>query len=623
MAHVGRVSMIIQSQSKFARRLPFVALFVITFAAYLPATWAGFIWDDPAHVTGNPQLRNLAGLARMWTVPTSLPQWYPMVHTTFWIEYHLWHLNPIGYHIDNILLQIAGAILLWRLLEKLQVQGAWLAAALFAVHPIHVESVAWITERKNTLSAFFYLLAALAYLRAVDLSQRRIDWNWYLGSIALFTAAMFSKTVACTFPAAALLIVYWKSGRIRWRDIRPTIPFFAIGIMLGIVTAVLERTHVKAVGPAFQFSIAQRLLIAGRALWFYAGKLAVPWPLAFIYARWNVSGHVPWQYLFPLAAVAAIAAVWLLRGRIGRGPVVAVLFFAGTLFPALGFFNIYPMRFSFVADHFQHLASAGLTTLLAVGIARVTNVQRAIGNTIATTVLLICVVLTYVQCGVYADAVTLWRDTVVKTPGSWMVYTNLGRALEAEGRPLEGIPYHEQALQLEATIPDTHHNVAEGDMMRGKLDDAEREFRSALAIDPHFAPAYLGLAKLEFFQRHDVAKAEQYFKQCFALEPGYGAAHFAYGEMLESEGNLTGAAEHYRLTLDDLPEDFDAHYNLGTVLIKLSRPAEAVGPLRQAVELNPNNAAARMNLEVALKQSGHSAEAEAMQQAEMRARLSR
>jgi Tfp pilus assembly protein PilF len=584
-------------------------LVAIVLIAYAPAYPAGFIWDDPDYIINNQTLRSLSGLWHIWTVPTSLPQWYPLLHTTFWLEYQLWGASPVGFHIDNILIHAAGVVLLWRLLTGLSVPGAWLAAAIFAVHPIHVESVAWITERKNTLSAFFYFAAAIAYLRweSPDRSQGE---RWYLGSLALFVCALFSKTVACSLPASLLLVRYWKEGQIARREVMRLLPMFAIGLAMALITAWLERTHVKAVGPAWTFAstyggeLLARTLIAGRDLWFYAAKIAFPWPLAFIYVRWHINVHWGWQYAFPIAALGAVAALWLLRNRIGRGPLVAVLYFVITLFPALGYFNIYPMLFSFVADHFQHLASIGLTTPVAVGIARLGGRLPRARTAIGSILLLTLMSLTFYQCTIYHDAETLWRDTMTKTPDSWMVYTNLGKVMESQGRAMEAIPYHETALRLAPELEDTHENVAIGRVLQGRYAEAEIEYNRALAIRPDFVPALTDLGKLKYFDQHDPAEAERYFRRALRIDPGYAPAHYAYGVLLEQKGNLDEAAAHYRLAAQDSSDDFDAQYDLGSVLLKLQRPVEAIDPLRAATRLRPSSSRAWANLRAAYIMAG-------------------
>ncbi len=226
-----------------------VALAAISLVAYIPIVHGGFIWDDPDYVINNGTLRTLRGLWNIWAHPSTLPQYYPLVHTTFWVEFHLWALKPIGYHVDNVILHVIGALLLWRVLRTIELPGAWLAAAIWAVHPVNVESVAWITERKNVLSGVFYFASALVYLRGME----RPGWGFAKGgywlSLVLFIAALFSKSVSCSLPAALLLVIWWKRGRVRWNDLVPVAPMFVLGAAMAFWTAHLESTHVGAAAP--------------------------------------------------------------------------------------------------------------------------------------------------------------------------------------------------------------------------------------------------------------------------------------------------------------------------------------------------------------------------------------
>ena len=293
---------------------------------YAPVVRDEFIWDDDAYVTHNGTLRTLPGLWAIWFVPFSIPQYYPLVHTTFWIEYHLWGLAPLGYHIVNVLLHGASAVLFWRLLVQLRLPGAWLAAALFAVHPVDVESVAWVTERKNVLSLAFALAALSSYLKfhpaSVQSDQDHAvagsaGARWYLLALALFIAALLSKTVVATVPAVLLVIYWWRTGGIDWRELPFLMPFFVLGAASGLFTAWLEVKHVGAEGEEWDFTSVERVLIAGRVLWFYAAKLAWPYPLIFFYRRWMIDWHEAWQYVYPAAAVATIVLLWCGRTRDG------------------------------------------------------------------------------------------------------------------------------------------------------------------------------------------------------------------------------------------------------------------------------------------------------------------
>ena len=265
---------------------------LITLLAYVPALHGGFIWDDDSHVTDSLALRTLHGLATIWTTPGAVMQYYPLVHTSFWVQYHLWQLNPFGYHLVNVLLQAGNAILLWLILERLEIVGAWLAAAVFAIHPVQVESVAWISEQKNLLSGAFYLAAVLAYMRFCPLDAERPEekarWGLYGLAFAFFVGAMLSKTVACTWPLTILLLTWWKRGGIESRDVWLMTPFVAMGAVLGSITVWVETYCTGARGAGWSFTMFDRALIAGRAVWFYAVKLAWPENLAFVYPRWNI-----------------------------------------------------------------------------------------------------------------------------------------------------------------------------------------------------------------------------------------------------------------------------------------------------------------------------------------------
>jgi tetratricopeptide (TPR) repeat protein len=586
-----------------------------TVLAYLPAIRAGFIWDDPEYVLNNANLRTVAGLWDTWFVPKSLPQYYPLVHTTFWVEYHLWRLDPLGYHLVNVLLHASAALLLWMILRRLDVRGCYLAAFIFAMHPVMVESVAWITERKNVLSTVLYLASGYVYLFGTrfglteNAPPRQATRRYWL-ALVLFLLALFSKTVTATLPAGILLVLWWKRGKLTRRDVLALLPFFVAGIALGALTGYLERTHVGAAGEQIvelRLSGAQRCLIAGRAIAFYSWKLIWPTKLTFIYPRWNSIDHPTLaQWLYPLAILIALAALFFLRKRIGRGPVTAALFFCGTLVPALGFVNIYPMRFSFVADHFQYLASIGMIVLLATLIARLELRARW---TIGAVLLTVLGVLTFRQCGIYRDAETLWRATAERNPNSWLVWTNLANALVAQHPPRydEAIPMYFKARDLAPQWYETRWNAGEALAMQNRVDDAEAEFREALRLNPKYPPAWTGIGKLMFFRRHNVEQAMECYRKALAINPSYSEANYYLALALEPR-DPQQAVEHYRLAVGAKPQWYDARYNLGTCLMNLGQYDEAVANLREATQIDPGKAEAWTNLGAALLKLGRRGE---------------
>ncbi len=605
---------------------------LITLVSYLPALRAGFIWDDDYHVAENQTLRTVHGLVRIWTEPGAVPQYYPLVHTAFWVEYHLWGVNPFGYHLVNVLLQALNGILLWLVLDRLRVRGAWLAAAVFAVHPIQVESVAWITERKNVLSCAFYLAALMAYGRFSALwegeapaepvpgrgsagaspslndqtaLQQQRDWRYYFLAFGLFVCALLSKTVTCSLPVAILLLIWWKRGRIGWRDVWPLAPFFAVGAGLGLTTAWIEKHRVGALGTEWSYTVVERVLIAGRALWFYASKLVWPRDLTFMYPRWQILTGQWWQWLFPLGFAGVVIALWKGRERWGRGPLAAVLFFAATLGPALGFVDVFPMRYSFVADHFQYLASMGLIAALVAALASVVR-GRSLRIAASVAVLACLCVLTWRQSEVYRDPETLWRDTLAKNPDCWMAHNNLGVLLAARGEETAARAEYQQALRIKPDFYEPYNNL--GNLLRkqGRTEDSLAEYRHALRLEPRYVLARYNLA-VALGQLGEVDEAIAEYHLALLMKPDYGDAHYNLGIALGRQGRFAEACEEFSQAAQDQPDPAKAQYNWGFALAKQADFAQAVVHYRAALRLSPDFAAAHYGLGVALLQQGQRA----------------
>lgn len=495
-------------------------LTALVLVAYLPVYGAGFVWDDDYYVLANPTLRSIEGLRSIWLDPFATPQYYPLVHTSFWLEYRMAGGSPFLYHVTNVVLHAANAVILWRVLARLAVPGAWVVAAIFALHPMQVESVAWVTERKNVLSTFFYLSAALVYLRfCVSADDGAPRWRLYGASWFFYLGALLSKTVSASLPAALLLVAWWKRGTILRRDWMTLVPMLLAGAAAGLLTVWLEREHVLAQGPEWDLSLLDRCLIAGRALWFYAYKLIWPQDLAFIYPRWVVDSGMWWQYAFPLAAIAVVAALYARRQRIGRGPVTALLFYAGTLFPALGFFNIYPMRYSFVANHFQYLACVGLIALAVALAIRCLDglglrVQAKIA--VAAPVIVLLAALSWWDTLAYADAETLWRDTLEKNPAAWMAHHNLGIELDARGRHEDAKKHYQAAVDLKPSHFRAHHKLGRSLAREGNLDAAIAHLETAVRLAPEERQFHSSLGEA-YLHRGDFVEAETAFRR--VLEP--------------------------------------------------------------------------------------------------------
>jgi len=571
-----------------------IALVVLTLTAYAPAMRGGFVWDDDDYVTANETLRSVGGLVRIWAEPGAVPQYYPLTFTSLWLEWRLWGPTPTGYHVTNVLLHATAAVLLWRLLALLALPGAWLAAAIFAVHPVHVESVAWITERKNVLAGVFYLAAALAYLR-----PRRRYWL----AFALFVCALLAKTVACTLPVALALVLWWRSGRVDRRELAALVPFVAVGAALGVVTVWMEHHHVGARGVHWNLSFVDRCLVAGRAVWFYAGKLAWPARLTFIYPRWHVDAGEAWQWAFPVAALALVAMLVGACGRIGRGPLVAVLFFVVTLAPALGFVDVYPMRYSFVADHFQYLASIGPIALAAALLFRAGLPCSGIAILLA-----VLAVLASRQSRVYASPYALWEDTLAKNPAADMAHVNLGMLHYRDGRPEPAIEHFAAALRLVPADAEVRSDLGMALVAAGRTEEAMAAFAESLRLDPSDPRTHNNRANL-LAQTGHTGDAIAEYEEAIRLDPGYPDAQNNLATALAFAGRTDEALVHYAEAVRLDPRFAEAHRNVSVLLAERGRPAEALAHAEAALRVNPADGAARLAAANALVALGRTREA--------------
>jgi protein O-mannosyl-transferase len=620
-------------------------LIAATFLAYLPALRGGFVWDDDSWTTNLTGLfQDASGLRSIWFHPTTLQQYYPLTGTTFWLDYQLWKFWTTPYHIENVLLHALAALLFWRLLLRLQIPGAGLAAALFALHPVMVESAAWITERKNVLSLVLFLAAFLAYLRhtervtsvkcqvtrndsilsracQAEASERRLVTCHvsllYCLSLLFFLGALLAKTTTFSLPAAILLILWWQRGSLRWRqDVLPTLPFFVLAIGLCAVTFWLEKNCVGAQGADFDLSFSQRCLVAGRVFWFYPAKLLWPAGLCFVYPRWQPDSGVWWQWLYPAGALGVLAVLWLARGRIGRGPLTALLFYVGTLFPVLGFMNAYFMRYSFVCDHWVYLSSLGIIALVAALVARAAErlKQPALVYGFAAMVLPVLGVLTWRQCRMYANMETLWHTTLDRNPDCWMAHNNLGIAWLKKGQADEAIACIQKALAINPGFTEGHHNLASAFILKGQVDEAIVQYQTALQIEPN-NPASRNLLGMALLLKGRPDEAAACFEKVLEIKPDYAEAHCHLGRILGSQGRAEPAMEHYQKAIQAKPGYATAHYELATQLGSQERWDEAAEHCRKAVELKPDYADAHFYYGTILGQSGLVREAAAQYRA--------
>src|SRR5438094_2409047 len=429
-----------------------LVLAALTIFAYRPAWNGGFIWDDDVYITNNELLTAPDGLRRIWFSLDSPSQYFPLVYSTFRIEHALWGLNPTGYHWVNLLLHVANALLVWAVLARLKVPGAWLAAAVFALHPVQVKSVAWITERKNVLMSFFFLLTLLAWIVFIDERTKR-PWPFYGLALVFYVLALSAKSTACTLPAALLLILWLQKRRINTRRLIQILPFVILGMGMGLLAVWWERYHQGTSRAVFAFlTPIERILIASRAVWFYLGKLIWPGNLTFIYPKWQISSTYLPDYMWLLVGIGLCVAIYFLRRYVGRSVEVAAAFFVTTLSPVLGFIMLFTFRYTFVADHYQYLACIGPIALFSAGVFSLAGVfkqYRAFILSAALVVVATLASLTWRQAAMYGDIETLWRTTLARNPECWMAHTNLGIVLLQKGQLNDGLAHYRAASRIQ------------------------------------------------------------------------------------------------------------------------------------------------------------------------------
>jgi tetratricopeptide (TPR) repeat protein len=577
-------------------------LFAAALVVYLPVLRAGFVWNDSDYLT-SPTLRSLHGLWLIWFRLGATQQYYPLLHSAFWAEHRLWGDSPLGYHLLNVLLHATSACLVWRLLRKLAVPGAGLAALLFVVHPVCAESVAWISEEKNTLSTLFYLAAAWRYL---DFDERRRGADYALGLLC-FVLALLSKTVAATLPGALLVVLWWKRGRLDFRrDVLPLIPWLLLGAASGLFSAWVERTYIGANGSDFALTGLERVLVAGREIWFYLGKLLWPAGIIFIYPHWNVSAAAAAQYLYPLAAVGFTAGLWLVRGR-QRGPLAAWLFFVGSLFPTLGFLNVFAFLYSYVADHWQYLASLGVFAFAgaaATGVLRrAPAAWRRPLQGVGAAVLAVLGVLTWKECGTFRDVKTFYGTILERNPDAWMAHNNLGIEFDHEGQRQAAIAHFREAIRLRPGYAEANCNLGVALCAVGRVDEGIEHFRAAIRAQPNYPEVHndLGVALARLGREQE---ALQEYETASRLNPQYLDPAMNLGYEYSRIGRLPEAIADYERALRIKPDNAIAENGLGLALAKAGRADDSVLHYQKALADDPNYAEAHCNLGAAYGAAG-------------------
>jgi len=629
---------------------------------YAPALHGGWLWDDIVEVSRNPVLREPAGaIGRIWLAPAGA-DYFPLKTTVQWAEWHLWGDHRLGYHLTSVGLHLLSALLFWRLLRKLFALGEgppgplgpWLGGMIFAIHPLAVESVAWISELKNTLSLPPLLLAMTIYVDgffgAADArpgpKRRRLSLAWFL-------VALLAKSSVVMFPAVLLLFAWWRRGRIARADLWASAPFFALSLGLGLVTIWFQ--HHRAIGEA-GLAIGgwpSRTAGAGLAALFYLGKFLWPTNLLLIYPRWHLTPPSPAQFLPWAAIVAVVGWLWAARERgASPGGKRTTLFglgcFGVNLAPVLGFVPMAYLRLSWVADHFAYVPMLGLAGLAAAGAAAAAQRARfrpGLGATVVVLITGVCALLagaSHRDAAVFRNEETVWRRTLQGNPDSWTAHNDLGIVLAAEGRPAEAIQHYREALRLKPDFANAHNNLGLALGATGRTAEATAEFQEAIRIESDYAEARsnLGMAlvatgrtgeaiaqyqealriRSDYAQAHNnlgvalrrlgrTADAVGQFEEAVRGQPDYAEAHNNLGLALHETGRTAEAVAQFEAAVRAQPSFAEAHENLGLALHETGRIPEAIDQYEEALRLNPGDARAHNNLGIALRDTGRTPEA--------------
>src|SRR5437773_1595507 len=568
-----------------------VVLAAVTILAYRPAWHGDFLWDDDAYIINNELLTASDGWQRIWFSLDSPSQYFPLTYSTFRLEHALWGLNTTGYHWVNLLLHVANALLLWAVLARLKIPGAWLAAAIFALHPVQVESVAWITERKNVLMVFFFLLTLLAWIAFVDERTRR-PWFFYCLGLVLYVLALSAKATACTLPAALFLILWLQEKPITLRRLIQIVPFVILGIGMGLLAVWWERYHQVTNRAVFTFlGPMERILVAGRAVWFYLSKIFWPSNLTFIYPRWNISPADLLDYVWLLAGIVAGVAIYFLRRYVGRSVEVAAAFFVATLSPVLGFIMLFTFRYTFVADHYEYLACVGPIALASAGIVSLSGKFARYRAVIVSAALLVVAslgTLTWRQAATYTDIETLWRTTLARNPECWMAHTNLGLVLLQKGKIDDGIAHYRSALQMQPDSWDAEYNLGTALLGKGQVDEAILHCERAVGMRPTDPDALVSLGNA-LFQKGRIDDAIDHYQKAMMARPDHFLSRYGLCQALLEKGELDSAIQVCRSALVLWPSDADCHTTLAIALEENGEPAEAIEHYEKALEVAPRS----------------------------------
>ena len=623
-----------------------VAILLLALVAYWPLHTAGYIWDDGGWLVHNHFVHHWRGLWNIWFNPHDSIQYYPMVFTAFNIQWHIWGGNAFGYHLLNIIMQAVDAIFLWRILKALNLRSAWIAAAIWAIHLVQVETVGWVVEQKSLLSALFLFPAILAWTGFADLQGNRVadtpfltgrQWRVYALATLLFILALCSKTDACIVPVVLLFVLVWKRGTIKTRDVLLLVPWMIFGFLAALMTIHIEHGQAGAKGHGFQFTIAQHLIIAGKDLWFYPFKLFWPWPMMAVYPRWHISHVAAWEWIFPITAFAIPLVLLAISNKIGRGAFVAVCVYGLMISPLLGFIAFYTEMYTFVADHYQYLACIGiivLATEVAAGIfSRLGSVENAaeemvpptdgqktsvaavtdggigrwLGMAVSALVLLALGTMTWAQSEIYTPPLRVWTHNIKCNPDCWLAMERVGVHEYGKGHVSAALVLFQRANEL------SHGNNL---IVNSNLGDVYRHLGQYAKAIPYYRRSLAVAARQPPIISHLVNCYEKVgnWRQAYVdllhgvkLLPHSADLQTELAVMLAKAGHPKQAVSHFLVAIKYEPADTKALFGLAESLAGLGQRQKAIPYFQRALKASPEFGQGHFAYGVVLLQHGQPA----------------
>jgi tetratricopeptide (TPR) repeat protein len=607
---------------------------------YLPGIHGGFILDDDLYLTQNKLIADSDGLYSFWFT-TRATDYYPITNTTLWLEWRLWGLNPTGYHVTNAILHAFASLLVYVVLTQLGVPGALLAAVIFAVHPVNIESVAWIAQRKGLLAMVFFLLSVLWYVRSQMVSPT-LNLRYGL-SLMAFVLGMLCKSSVTTLPLVLLLLVWWKRGVTR-RDWILIAPFFLLAIVMLRVNVWFQA---QSMGDFVRSaSWVERLLAAATTVWFYLYKAVCPVGLVFIYPQWNVRVNQPLWWAPLLACIVVSLIFWRMRNSWARPLLVAWAYFCVMLVPVMGFTDFGFMKYSLVADHYQYIAIVSVIAVVSgwwsLWLQRATPPTRKLAMATAIVGVGILIDLSWQQIEIYRDAPTLYRATTERNPACWIAHynlgcihserrelqqavarfqqaleyksdypeahDNLGVALALEHRYPEAIEHYREAIRINPDLARPHLNLAISLASTGQLDNGIAQFREAIRIDPQLAEAHFNLGGALALQ-NKTPEAIASYEEAVKLKPDWPEPRIRLSKLLTDAGKLDLAAAQLTDLLKLRPNDMNAHEQLGAILVAQRKFDNAIPHFVRVLQIRPDYVEGYLNLAKVYAAVGRTTEA--------------